>query len=476
MVIGARFCHLAPPAVQPLRRHAVRIESLPESQVAGLMSDSFAAFLTHIRNALGFAPDWAVAAILIVIAVTLAMLTHRVAVVVLRRRAANKPSLSDAHHRRDPGAEPAGAGAVRAGHHIPVAPVYGDAFRVLSRLVWLATIGLLGWIAIAAIHIAADLYLLQFRIDVADNLLARKHITQIRILRRATDTLVIVITVGFMLMTFESVRQYGVSLFASAGVAGLAVGLALRPLLTNLLAGVQLAVTQPIRIDDVVIVENEWGWIEEITSTYVVVRIWDLRRLIVPLTYFIEKSFQNWTREGAALLGSVILYLDYRAPIDAIREMAKTIAETSTGLGSERLHRAGHRCQGVDHRGAHPCQRSDRRRGLEPALRGAREDHRLSAARASGSAASPPAGKHRRSRPYRPRARLAAAASRKRRIRAPANRRCCPRVDIPAACPVECCHATLDRPFPHHPYRQPAAARRSHPHDVCEGGRRAGRP
>jgi small-conductance mechanosensitive channel len=99
--------------------------------------------------------------------------------------------------------------------------------------------------------------------------------------------------------------------------------------LSNLFAGVQLAVTQPIRIDDVVIVENEWGWIEEITATYVVIRVWDLRRLIVPLSYFIEKPFQNWTREDAALLGSVMLYLDYAAPIDAIRAEAQRIAEAS---------------------------------------------------------------------------------------------------------------------------------------------------
>jgi small-conductance mechanosensitive channel len=125
------------------------------------------------------------------------------------------------------------------------------------------------------------------------------------------------------------VRQYGVSLFASAGIAGIVAGLAARPVLSNLFAGVQLAMTQPIRIDDAVIVENEWGWIEEITATYVVVRLWDWRRLVVPLTYFIEKPFQNWTREGSALIGSVYLYLDYAAPIAAIRAKLKDIAEHS---------------------------------------------------------------------------------------------------------------------------------------------------
>ena len=123
-------------------------------------------------------------------------------------------------------------------------------------------------------------------------------------LLRAADVLVVIVTIAAALMTFEPVRQYGVSLFASAGVAGIVAGLAARPVLSNLFAGVQLAMTQPIRIEDAVIVENESGTIEEITSTYVVVRLWDMRRMIVPLTYFIEKPFQNWTRESSALIGS----------------------------------------------------------------------------------------------------------------------------------------------------------------------------
>ena len=120
-------------------------------------------------------------------------------------------------------------------------------------------------------------------------------------------------------------RQYGVSLFASAGAAGLVVGLSARPLLSNLIAGIQLALTQPIRIEDAVVVEGEWGWIETITSTYVVIRIWDLRRLIVPLTYFIEKPFQNWTHQSADLLGSVMLNVDYTVPVDRVREKLKEI-------------------------------------------------------------------------------------------------------------------------------------------------------
>jgi small-conductance mechanosensitive channel len=193
----------------------------------------------------------------------------------------------------------------------------------------LITIGLIGWAAVTAVNTAATIYLLRFRLDVEDNLLARKHVTQVRILARVLDTLLIVVTISAGLMTFEPVRQYGVSLFASAGVAGIVVGLAARPLLSNLIAGLQIAVTQPIRIDDAVIVEGEWGSIEEITSTYVVVRLWDWRRMIVPLAYFIEKPFQNWTRETSALMGSAFLYLDYGAPVGIIRDKLKEIVKQS---------------------------------------------------------------------------------------------------------------------------------------------------
>ena len=212
---------------------------------------------------------------------------------------------------------------------IPVAPVGSDTAAWMTRLVLIGVIGLIGWGAMTALKIAGDLYLLRFRIDVDDNLLARKHVTQVRVLLRAADVLVVVVTLGAALMTFEPVRQYGVSLFASAGVAGIVAGLAARPLLSNLFAGVQLAMTQPIRIDDAVVVENEWGNIEEITSTYVVVRLWDWRRMIVPLSYFIEKPSQNWTREDSALIGSAFLYVDYGAPVGIIRDKLSEIVKAS---------------------------------------------------------------------------------------------------------------------------------------------------
>ncbi len=285
--------------------------------------------LSALKNALSFAPPWAVSAILLVSAVVVAWLLYAAALAAARRllRGRRPYLLSILAATKNP---------IRLGLlllafaiALPTTPLGQDTRIVLVRCLALATICLLGWIATTALEIAATLYLMRFRLDVDDNLLARKHVTQVRVLVRVLDTVIVLITAGFALMTFDEVRQYGVSLFASAGVAGIVVGLAARPVLSNLFAGVQLAVTQPIRLEDAVTVENEYGWVEEITSTYVVIRLWDLRRLIVPLGYFIEKPFYNWTRHAANTLGSVLLYLDYAAPIDVIRQKAAELAEQS---------------------------------------------------------------------------------------------------------------------------------------------------
>ncbi len=187
----------------------------------------------------------------------------------------------------------------------------------------------IGWGAAIAMDIAITLYLRRFRTDVEDNLLARKHVTQMRLLQRVATILLGIVTVAAALMTLPAVRQYGVSLFASAGAAGLVLGLAARPVLSNLLAGIQIAMTQPIRVEDVVIVEGEWGWIETITSTYVVVRLWDLRRMIVPLSYFIEKPFQNWTYQSSDLIGSLFLRVDYTVPIDRLRAKLERVVQAN---------------------------------------------------------------------------------------------------------------------------------------------------
>jgi small-conductance mechanosensitive channel len=205
-----------------------------------------------------------------------------------------------------------------------------DALRQqLSHFLAVAVIALVGWISIRAVDMAATRYLAQFRLDIDENFLARKHITQVRVFKRVIDTLVIIIAVSTALMTFDSVKQYGVSLFASAGAAGLIVGLAARPLLSNLIAGVQIAITQPIRIEDAVIIENEWGWVEDIASTYVVIRLWDWRRMVVPLSYFIERPFQNWTRDAQSLIGAIALHVDYSADVPRIRKRLEQVARES---------------------------------------------------------------------------------------------------------------------------------------------------
>ncbi|HML14534.1 MAG TPA: mechanosensitive ion channel family protein [Xanthobacteraceae bacterium] len=193
----------------------------------------------------------------------------------------------------------------------------------------IAFIILAGWIGVIAVRLAGHIYSRRLRAGAGDDVSARKHLTQVRILERMATILILVVTAACVLVTFESVRQYGVSLFASAGVAGLVAGLAARPVLSNLFAGLQIAIAQPIRLEDAVIVENEWGWIEEITATYVVVRLWDWRRLIVPLSYFIEKPFQNWTRHSPALIGSVLIYVDYTVPVGRIRDELSKIVSRS---------------------------------------------------------------------------------------------------------------------------------------------------
>jgi len=181
------------------------------------------------------------------------------------------------------------------------------------------------WLGLRCVAAVADTIAIRNPLDIEDNLTARRIQTQVRVLVRCLNVVVILFGSGLVLMSFPAVRQVGTSLLASAGLAGLAAGFAAKPVLGNLIAGLQIAISQPIRLDDVVIVEGEWGRIEEITGSYVVVKIWDERRLVVPLTYFIEKPFQNWTRSASSLIGSVFLWVDYSLPLDVLRDQVKRI-------------------------------------------------------------------------------------------------------------------------------------------------------
>lgn len=186
-----------------------------------------------------------------------------------------------------------------------------------------------GWFIVAAIAAATDWVVLRNPVDTKDNLRARQILTQAVVLRRSATLVVVVLAGALILMRIPGVENVGASLLASAGLAGIVVGIAARPTVANLLAGLQLALTQPIRIDDVVIIEGEWGRIEEIRNTFVVVRIWDLRRLVVPLSHFIDRPFQNWTRRTADLLGTVTVHVDYTTPVEAVRRELKAILEAS---------------------------------------------------------------------------------------------------------------------------------------------------
>lgn len=199
----------------------------------------------------------------------------------------------------------------------------------LDHMLSIWTIIGVSWLLLRLFNIIKTFILSRYELSAKDNLEARRVSTQLDVIQRVVGFLVILVAVSSILMTFDKVRQIGVSILASAGIAGIIIGFAAQRSIATLIAGIQIAITQPIRFDDVVIVENEWGWIEELTLTYVVVRIWDQRRLIVPITFFIEKPFQNWTRKTAELLGSVFIYTDYRAPLDELRrELERIVAET----------------------------------------------------------------------------------------------------------------------------------------------------
>ncbi len=212
---------------------------------------------------------------------------------------------------------------------VPALRLPAFAGAILRHLLGLWTIGAVAYLAVRAVDIARQLLLSHFDITQKDNLKARSALTQLRVIERIIAFAIVLVAVASMLMTFDKVRQVGVSLLASAGILGIVLGFAAQRSISTVIAGVQIALTQPIRLDDVVIVESEWGRIEEITLTYVVVRIWDQRRLILPITYFIETPFQNWTRTSSEILGTVFVYTDYSVPLDALREELKRLLEAS---------------------------------------------------------------------------------------------------------------------------------------------------
>ncbi|PZQ61670.1 MAG: hypothetical protein DI544_03265 [Sphingomonas taxi] len=265
-------------------------------------------------------PGWLTDSLYVLGAVALALVAHRVIVWVARRATAARP-------------EGTGALFVERIRKLlrwlliaialaavqPALDLTRSAATVWARIAALLVPALLGWCAIVAVGTVTDVMMRHADISVADNLRARRRRTRLGIFQRIFVSVILLVTICTMLMTIPSVRSLGVTLAASAGLAGLAVGAAAQPALKNLIAGFQMIFTEPIRIDDVVIIDNEWGRIEEIRLTYVVVKIWDERRLVVPVSKFLEQSFQNWTRQSSALLGSVFWYVDAGADVERLR-------------------------------------------------------------------------------------------------------------------------------------------------------------
>lgn len=203
---------------------------------------------------------------------------------------------------------------------------WSSLFAIASRPLMIAAAG---WIIALIVDWQLRSAIARADISVPDNLSARKLQTRVRMLRRVASVVIAVLTVSIALMSLPIAREFGLSLFASAGVAGLIVGIAAQPVLANLIAGLQIAITQPIRIDDAVVVEGEWGWIEDIGLFHVIIRLWDERRLVTPLNYFNQNTFQNWTKENASIIGSVFWSVDYRAPLSLMREKLSEICRDS---------------------------------------------------------------------------------------------------------------------------------------------------
>ncbi|WP_426061411.1 mechanosensitive ion channel family protein [Hymenobacter sp. B1770] len=210
---------------------------------------------------------------------------------------------------------------------LPLVPLHPKAFEVLRRVVEMVLILSFAWGLIQTLDVIQDLLLSRYQLGSGDNLRVRKLFTQLQFVKKLAVSLIALVAVGLVLMSFATVRRLGTGLLTSAGIASVIVGFAAQRSISNLLAGFQIAFTQPIRIDDVLVVEGEWGRVEEITFTYVVLSIWDERRLVLPLNYFIEKPFQNWTRNSSKLTGAVYLQTDYTVPVDALRTELQRIAE-----------------------------------------------------------------------------------------------------------------------------------------------------
>ncbi|MDB5802419.1 MAG: mechanosensitive ion channel protein MscS [Rhodocyclales bacterium] len=272
----------------------------------------------HFLHLLSQSHGWFGTALVALLAVVVALCVHGIGGTVLRRLAGHRIFLSSVVKRTY---RPSRLVLIFFALEFAwrLAPDSVDAIETVRRANTVCLISSLTWFAVSWVMALADTVIALHPTNVDDNLQARRVLTQARVLTRSLIFVIVLLGVSFALLTLPGVRQLGASILASAGIAGVVAGIAARPVLGNFIAGLQLAFSQPMRIDDVIIVEGEWGRVEEITGTYVVMALWDERRLIIPLQWFIEHPFQNWTRSSTHLLGTVFLWVDFRAPLDKLR-------------------------------------------------------------------------------------------------------------------------------------------------------------
>lgn len=283
------------------------------------MQRFFRTAVGEIRNGLFWLPHWLAGIVVLILVAGIALGVHALLLRLARRGRLKQSQFWRQFTMRAANPTRFLIVLIAVAAAIPASGLPSSVQRSLISPLSAVFVLLLGWCAIATVGLTGDLYLARLSTDYG-NAMTRKHVTQVRLLRRAGQILIVLLTIGGAMMVVPAIRQYGVSLFASAGAAGIVVGLAARPLLSNLLAGIQIAITQPVKIEDSVVINNEWGWIEDITSTYLVLRTWDLRRLIIPLSWFLEQPIQNWTRENATIIGQVHLNVDYRTPVEELRK------------------------------------------------------------------------------------------------------------------------------------------------------------
>ncbi len=286
----------------------------------------------RIFRSLHIPPEWvwlesvAVVSAAVLFALVAHWLTMRIAGHAQRRSTAKTDGLVLARVRRPLRAVFV---AVSVAFVARILPMDDDIEELWKQILGFLVPALLGWLAVAALRAFQDVIEIRSDITVEDNLRARRKRTRAAILGRIGTFFIIFISVCLMLLSVPGIRSIGVTLMASAGIAGLVVGAAAQPALKNLIAGVQMAFTEPIRLDDVLIVDGEWGRVEQINLTFVVIKIWDERRLVVPVSKFLEQSFQNWTRETSQLMGSVFWYVDPSTDVPRLREKLAEVVKAN---------------------------------------------------------------------------------------------------------------------------------------------------